>query len=171
MPIRSSFTAIESIRNGAGIVLSTIRSGTSRLSYDLRSQQALDLYFPLDLIKFLLYYRRMDSLAALAEPTRRTILEMLAKSGSLSATDIYRQFDSSPPAISQHLKVLRETKLVRVEKRAQQRIYYVNAEPLRELEKWLQGFTAAQEERYSALDKLLEREKSKLRDKKEKEND
>jgi DNA-binding transcriptional ArsR family regulator len=54
------------------------------------------------------------------------------------------------------LKVLREAKLVRVEKRAQQRIYYINPEPMQELEKWIQQFTAVMEERYSALDKLLE---------------
>jgi Predicted transcriptional regulators len=101
----------------------------------------------------------MDTFTALAEPTRRNILEMLAANGNLSATDIYRKFKASPPAISQHLKVLREANLVRVEKRAQQRIYYINPEPMRELEKWVHQFAANLEERYEALDKLLEIEK------------
>jgi len=104
----------------------------------------------------------MDTFAALAEPTRRNILEMLAAKGQLSATDIYTKFKSSPPAISQHLKVLREAKLVRVEKRAQQRIYYINPEPMRELEKWIKQFAANAEERYQALDKVLEIEKQRL---------
>jgi DNA-binding transcriptional ArsR family regulator len=95
-------------------------------------------------------------------------MEMLAARGNLAATDIYRNFKSSPPAISQHLKVLREAKLVRVEKRAQQRIYYINPEPMKELEKWIQQFAAVVEERYSALDKLLEKEKVKLQNKVEK---
>lgn len=99
----------------------------------------------------------MDTFTALAEPTRRHILERLAASGHMSATDIYRGFKSSPPAISQHLKVLREANLVRVEKRAQQRIYYVNPEPMKELEKWIQQFAARAEERFSALDALLEK--------------
>ena len=100
----------------------------------------------------------MDTFTALAEPTRRSILEMLAASGSLSANDIYSKFKSSPPAISQHLKVLRNANLVRVEKRAQKRIYYVNPEPMRELEKWIKRFTEQWEERYQSLDKLLEKE-------------
>lgn len=104
----------------------------------------------------------MDTFTAIAEPTRRSILEMLAASGNLSATDIYRRFKSSPPAISQHLKVLRETRLVRVEKRAQQRIYYLNPAPLRELEKWIQQFAANVEDRYQQLDKVLEIEKQRL---------
>ncbi len=98
----------------------------------------------------------MDTFAALAEPTRRTILERLAANGNMSATDIYRGFKSSPPAISQHLKVLREAKLVRVEKRAQQRIYYVNPEPMKELEKWIKQFAATKEQEFQSLDKLLE---------------
>lgn len=111
----------------------------------------------------------MDTFTALAEPTRRSILEMLAASGNLSATDIYKNFRTSPPAISQHLKVLREANLVRVEKRAQQRIYYINPEPMRELEKWIHQFAENLEERYQALDKVLEIEKQRLRANKKKE--
>lgn len=106
----------------------------------------------------------MDTFTALAEPTRRTILERLAANGNMSATDIYRGFKASPPAISQHLKVLREAKLVRVEKRKQQRIYYINPEPMRELERWIQQFAARMEDQYQRLDKILEIEKQKLVD-------
>ncbi len=84
---------------------------------------------------------------------------MLAARGNLSASDIYSRFKSTPPAISQHLKVLREAKLVRVEKRAQKRIYYINPEPMRELQKWVRQFEAVMEERYQALDRVLEIEK------------
>src|SRR4051812_34426236 len=105
----------------------------------------------------------MDTFTAIAEPTRRHILEMLAADGDLSATDIYRKFRSSPPAISQHLKVLREAKLVRVEKRAQQRIYYINPEPMRELEKWVHRFAAQLEARFERLDGVLEVEKQKIK--------
>jgi DNA-binding transcriptional ArsR family regulator len=94
---------------------------------------------------------------------------MLSASGNLSATDIYRKFKSSPPAISQHLKVLRDANLVRVEKRAQQRIYFINPEPMRELEKWLHQFAAKLEDQYQSLDKVLEIEKQRLIANKEKE--
>src|SRR5215472_9026113 len=104
----------------------------------------------------------MDIFSALAEPTRRTIVEMLAKNGPLSATDIYDQFSVSPPAISQHLKVLREANLVRMEKRAQQRIYQLNPDAMSELEGWARQMTQLWNERFDALDKVLEIEKQKL---------
>ena len=120
------------------------------------------MYFRLDLIKSRLYHKTMDTFTALAEPTRRNILEMLVARDGISAGDIYGKFKASPPAISQHLKVLRDAKLVRVEKRAQQRIYYINPEPMKELEKWIHQFAAKVEVQFSALDRLLEIEKAKL---------
>ena len=89
-------------------------------------------------------------------------MEMLAASGTLSATDIYKKFKTSPPAISQHLKVLREAKLVGVERRAQQRIYYINPKPMQELETWIKQFTAEWQQRHDALEDLLKKEKVKL---------
>jgi DNA-binding transcriptional ArsR family regulator len=99
---------------------------------------------------------------ALAEPTRRSIIELLATKGRLSATDICDNFDISPPAISQHLKVLRDANFVRVEKRAQRRIYQINRDAMSELEGWVQKMTKRYDARYDALDKLLEAEKKKL---------
>ena len=104
----------------------------------------------------------MDIFAAIAEPTRRQIMEMLVVNGNLSATDIYKKFKATPPAISQHLKVLREAKLVRVERRAQKRIYYINPKPMQELENWIKRFTAELQERHDVLEELLQREKFKL---------
>ena len=105
----------------------------------------------------------MDVFNALADPTRRKIIELLARSGQLSATEIYAQFQVSPPAISQHLKVLREAKLVLVEKRAQQRIYRINPDAMLELEDWARRLTQLWNERFDALDQVLESEKKKLK--------
>ncbi len=99
---------------------------------------------------------------ALADPTRRNILEMLATYGELPATAIYEQFPVSPQAISQHLKVLREAHLVVVEKRAQQRVYRLNPQTLSQFEVWVQQTRLRWEERFAALDTILEREKQKL---------
>lgn len=99
---------------------------------------------------------------ALAEPTRRNIIELLASNGELSATDICDNFAVSPPAISQHLKVLREANFVRVEKRAQQRIYHINPDAMSEIEGWVQKMTKRYNARFDALDKILEAEKKKL---------
>ena len=99
---------------------------------------------------------------ALADPTRRTVLELLASSGELSATAIYGHFPVSPQAVSQHLKVLREAHLVVMEKRAQQHIYRLNQETLSQFEDWVQRTRQRWEERFSALDTILEREKQQL---------
>ncbi|MBA3724721.1 MAG: winged helix-turn-helix transcriptional regulator [Candidatus Levybacteria bacterium] len=109
----------------------------------------------------MLYYLCMDMYAAIAEPTRRNILEILAENGQLSSTDISNRFPISAPAISQHLKVLKEANLVQMEKRAQQRMYTINPEPMREMGGWLEKLTKHWEEKYSRLDALLEREKNK----------
>ena len=103
----------------------------------------------------------MDMYVALADPTRRHILELLATYGELSATAIYEQFPVSPQAISQHLKVLREAHLVEMEKRAQQHVYRLNPEALSEFETWVKHMQQRWEERFSALDTVLEREKKK----------
>jgi len=70
------------------------------------------MYLRLDLIKKVLYNENMDTYFALAEPTRREIIELLARKGELPASDIYRKFKVSAPAISQHLKELKNAGLI-----------------------------------------------------------
>ena len=103
----------------------------------------------------------MDMFVALADPTRRNILELLASRGELAATAISAQFPVSPQAVSQHLKVLREAHLVEMEKRAQQRVYRLNPHTLSQLEAWVQQTKQRYSERFGALDTVLEREKQK----------
>ncbi|HLG64690.1 MAG TPA: metalloregulator ArsR/SmtB family transcription factor [Ktedonosporobacter sp.] len=103
----------------------------------------------------------MDIFVALADPTRRNILEMLADSGELSASAIYERFPVSPQAISQHLKVLREAELVVMEKRAQKRLYRLNTQTLSQFETWVQQTQRRWSERFEALDAVLEAEKKK----------
>lgn len=78
----------------------------------------------------------MLAFAALADPTRRQIVEILAQR-DLAAGEIVEHFDFSPPAISQHLKVLREAKLVSVRIDAQRRIYGIDPAGFVELDRWL----------------------------------
>ena len=77
----------------------------------------------------------MMVLNALADPTRQRIVEMLA-ARELSAGDIAGKFDMSAPAISQHLKVLKDAKLVRVRADAQRRIYALDREGFDEMDEW-----------------------------------
>jgi DNA-binding transcriptional ArsR family regulator len=104
----------------------------------------------------------MDMFEALADPTRRHIVELLAANGELAATAIYEQFSVSPQAISQHLKVLREANVVKMEKRAQKHVYRLNPQTLSAFETWVQRTRQRWEERFMALDQVLEREKKQL---------
>ena len=108
----------------------------------------------------------MDIFYALAEPNRRRIVEILANKGALSASDICSKFDVSAPAISQHLKVLREANVLQMQKQAQQRMYQINPEALLELEKWARQIMQLWTQRYDAFEELLMKEKAKLRNRK-----
>jgi DNA-binding transcriptional ArsR family regulator len=78
----------------------------------------------------------MDAFEALADPTRRRILEMLSDR-ELAAGEIARRFDMTPPAVSQHLKILLNADLVRIRKDAQRRIYALEPNGLAEFEHWI----------------------------------
>ncbi len=103
----------------------------------------------------------MDAFSVLADPTRRSIVEMLAAERHLSAGDISSRFDSSAPAISQHLKVLREANLVQVKKKAQQRIYSINPAAFDDMWEWLNHVRRFWDERFDALDEFLKSEQEK----------
>jgi DNA-binding transcriptional ArsR family regulator len=78
----------------------------------------------------------MESFTALADPTRRQIVEMLGH-GELSAGDIARKFDMTAPAISQHLKTLKSARLVQARVDAQRRIYTLDPTGFAEMEDWI----------------------------------
>lgn len=84
----------------------------------------------------------MDVANAVADPVRRQILVLL-REGSLSAGEIAERFPISRPAISRHLRVLRESGLVRAETTGRQRLYVLDPAPLAELADWLAQFTPA----------------------------
>jgi DNA-binding transcriptional ArsR family regulator len=96
----------------------------------------------------------MHAFTALADPTRRQIVEMLA-TGERSAGEIAERFDVSAPAISQHLKVLKEARLVTVRAEAQRRIYALDTEGIAEIEGWLAGIRRFWNARLDALERQL----------------
>jgi DNA-binding transcriptional ArsR family regulator len=82
----------------------------------------------------------MDAVArALADPTRRAILELVADD-ELTAGDIATRFDVTRPAISQHLRVLREADLVHVRREGSRRYYRAQPDSAAELRQWLDDF-------------------------------
>lgn len=106
----------------------------------------------------------MESLAALADPTRRRIVEMLA-GGEMSAGDISGHFKMSAPAVSQHLKILRDTRLVRARTDAQRRIYALDPNGFGELDLWLAGIRKFWAGRLDALERELRRPPKRKRNK------
>lgn len=90
----------------------------------------------------------------LADPSRRRILELLTK-GERSVGEIHKEFAISGPAVSQHLKVLKEAGLVSARVDAQRRIYSLNPEPLNQMVKWLTGVGAFWNEKLDALEREL----------------
>ena len=92
----------------------------------------------------------VEALAAVADPTRRQILALLVD-GEVSAGDLAAAFSVSRPAVSRHLRVLREAGLVRVRSDGRLRIYALDPEPLRELDAWLEPYRAVWAQRLDAL--------------------
>ncbi|PXY19302.1 transcriptional regulator [Prauserella muralis] len=100
------------------------------------------------------YASVVDAAQAIAEPVRRDILVLLLHEGSVPAGEIARRFSISRPAISRHLRVLRESGLVRAETTGRQRLYVLDPAPLAELAGWLAQFTSdpAWQQRLDALE-------------------
>jgi DNA-binding transcriptional ArsR family regulator len=82
----------------------------------------------------------MDIFEVVAEPSRRAVLDRLAERPQPAGELVGALPDLSQPAVSRHLRVLREAGLVQVEARGQQRIYSLRAEPLAELDGWLDRY-------------------------------
>ena len=95
----------------------------------------------------------MEAAAAIADPIRRRVLE-LVRDREVPAGELADQFDVSRPAVSRHLRVLREAGLVRERREGRLRLYRADPEPLAELRDWLERYW---DDRLAALKELAER--------------
>ncbi|MGY1745813.1 ArsR/SmtB family transcription factor [Blastococcus sp. SYSU D00695] len=98
----------------------------------------------------------MEALAALADPTRRQIVALLA-AGERAAGELARAFPVSRPAVSRHLRVLREAGLVHARVEGRRRLYALDPAPLRELDTWLEPYRDLWAQRLDALDTEIAR--------------
>ncbi|MEX0903923.1 MAG: metalloregulator ArsR/SmtB family transcription factor [Pseudohongiellaceae bacterium] len=108
----------------------------------------------------------MHAFDVLGDPVRRRILELLAQSEHRSGdivTVIHHEFGISQAAVSQHLKVLRESGFASVRVYGQRRIYAVETEPMQEIDAWLDRFRRFWEPKLSALETEIVRGKKKRR--------
>jgi DNA-binding transcriptional ArsR family regulator len=96
----------------------------------------------------------LETFAALAEPSRFRIVELL-RAGARTVNEIGERLELNQPQVSKHLRVLKAAGLVEVEPRAQQRVYELRAQPLRQLHDWLERYRQLWDARFEALDELL----------------
>ena len=101
-----------------------------------------------------------ETLAALGESNRLRIVELL-RAGPRPVNDIHVRLKLRQSQASQHLKVLKNVGLVEMEPRAQQRFYRLRPEPLKQLHDWLDRYRHVWEERFQALDEVVEELKQK----------
>jgi DNA-binding transcriptional ArsR family regulator len=99
----------------------------------------------------------MDALTAIAEPTRRRIVDAL-RERECSVSDLVTAVGMSQPAVSKHLRALREAGVVAVTVRAQQRIYRLEPGPFRELDAWLAPYRAMWTHHLAALAQFVDEE-------------
>lgn len=100
--------------------------------------------------------RKQDVFDAVAHPVRRRILVLL-KGGARPAGELAEPFSISMPAVSQHLKILREAALVQEEKRGRHVIYHLKPKPLEEVHAWIEEFADFWSQKLDALEAHLDR--------------
>jgi DNA-binding transcriptional ArsR family regulator len=98
----------------------------------------------------------MDAMAALADPTRRRIVELLAD-GDMPAGEIAAKFEVSGPAISRHLRVLREVGVASYKRDAQRWVYALNPDSISEVDRWMRDTLLRWQRRFDALGDHLDR--------------
>ena len=103
---------------------------------------------------------RRDVFQAIADPTRRAIIMLLAV-GALTPNAIAEHFDSSRQAVSKHLRILTECEILTQEQQGREIHYHLNADKMKDIEKWLEQFKQLLAKRFDQLDTVLEQLKSK----------
>ena len=103
-----------------------------------------------------------DAFNAVAEPRRRQILDVLA-GGERPVNDLVTLLGLAQPLVSKHLRVLREVGLVEVRDEGRQRMYRLNAHPLKPIHDWVKNYEQSWSQRFDRLDVVLEELKEKER--------
>ena len=101
-----------------------------------------------------------DAFNAVAEPRRRALLDALAE-GERSVTELVDRLGIAQPQVSKHLKVLLEVGLVVVREEGRRRLYSIRSEPLRPIHDWVKNYERMWNERFDAMDEVLEELKRK----------
>jgi DNA-binding transcriptional ArsR family regulator len=103
---------------------------------------------------------RRDIFQALADPTRRAIIMLLAM-GAMTPNAIAEHFNSSRQAVSKHLQILSECEMVDQQEKGREIFYHLNPNKMDEIEKWLEQFKKLLSKRFNQLDQVLDQLKGK----------
>ena len=103
---------------------------------------------------------RRDVFQAIADPTRRAIITLIALQ-AMTPNAIAEHFDSSRQAVSKHLRILTECELVKPEQQGREIYYQLEIKKMKEIDKWLEQFRKIWEQRFDQLDKVLSTIKNK----------
>jgi DNA-binding transcriptional ArsR family regulator len=97
---------------------------------------------------------RRDPFQAIADPTRRAILVLLAAQ-TMTAGAIAEKFEAARPTISRHMQILNACELITAKQQGREIYYEIKVDKMKEIEQWLAQFRAIWENRYNQLDNLL----------------
>ncbi len=97
---------------------------------------------------------RRDVFQAIADPTRRAILVLLA-SQAMTPNAVAEHFNSSRQAVSNHIKILTECELVKQEQKGREIYYHINATKIKEVDQWVEQFRKILETQFNQLDRVL----------------
>jgi len=103
---------------------------------------------------------RRDVFQAIADPTRRSILSLLA-SQSLTAGAIAANFDTARPTVSKHLQILTECSLLKQEQTGREIYYHINAKKMKEIADFIEPFRKMWDDRFNKLEAIMKRYKTK----------
>jgi DNA-binding transcriptional ArsR family regulator len=103
---------------------------------------------------------KRDVFQALADPTRRAILLLIATQ-AMTPNAIAERFDTSRQAVSKHIKILNECRMLKQKKAGREIYYRINPGKMKEADKWISQFRQLWDDRFSQLDNLLINQKTK----------
>lgn len=101
-------------------------------------------------------YEKIDPFIAIADPTRRSILSLLA-AGSMTISTVVEHFDISRPAVSKHLGVLQEAGLISITEQGRERYCELDQAGFEEIQEWLSFYEAFWQRRLLKLEKVVAR--------------
>jgi len=122
--------------------------------------QIIALYLQSNGSEIIIMETRRDVFQAIADPTRRAIIMLLAAS-AMTPNAIAEHFNSSRQAVSKHIQILSACEIVRQEQQGREIYYHLNADKMKEIEKWLEQFKQLMAQKFDQLDVVLNQLKNK----------